>query len=187
MPDMASPADRLAPYRERRALLSARYPSWIAKTMDAHLADVAAKHPTRPLILTDDVTLSYADIVERSERIAKGLRRLGVRAGDRVALVLANVPEFAPLAFAIWRLGAAAIPVNYLFRAKELAYVIGQSDCRLVVTMSSFRKLVFARAGGLSGNGCVGEYHSPGTLPFGTGRSSTPNTGFPFVRSRMNM
>src|SRR5882757_10235952 len=137
MPDMASPADRLAPYRERRALLSARYPSWIAKTMDAHLADVAARHPTRPLILTDDVTLSYADIVERSECIAKGLRRLGVRAGDRVALVLANVPEFAPLAFAIWRLGAAAIPVNYLFRAKEIAYVIGQSDCRLVVTMSS--------------------------------------------------
>jgi fatty-acyl-CoA synthase len=146
MPDMASPADRLAPYRERRALLSARYPSWIAKTMDVHLADVAARHPTRSLILTDNVTLSYADMVERSERIAKGLRRLGVRAGDRVALVLANVPEFAPLAFAIWRLGAAAIPVNYLFRAKELAYVIGQSDCRLVVTMSSFRGLDYLAA-----------------------------------------
>ncbi|WP_368855603.1 AMP-binding protein, partial [Klebsiella aerogenes] len=49
--------------------------------MDAHLADVAARHPDRPLILTDDVTLSYADVVERSEHIAKGLRRLGVRAG----------------------------------------------------------------------------------------------------------
>jgi fatty-acyl-CoA synthase len=150
MPDMVSvaksPADRLAPYRERRALLSARYPGWIARTMDAHLADAAAKHPNRPLILTDEVTLSYADIVERSEHIAKGLRRLGVRAGDRVALVLANVPEFAPLAFAIWRLGAAAIPVNYLFRAKELAYVIGQSDCRLVVTMSSFRGLDYLAA-----------------------------------------
>jgi len=53
--------------------------------------------------------------------------------------------------------------------------------------MSSFLKLVFASAGGFTGNGCVGEYHSPGTLPFGTARSSTPNTGFPVVRSRMNM
>src|SRR5262245_20100476 len=150
MPDMASvaksPAHRLAPYRERRALLSARYPGWNARTMDAHLAAVAARHPDRPLILTDDVTLSYADIVERSERLAKGLRQLGVGAGDRVALVLANVPEFAPLVYAIWRLGAAAIPVNYLFRAKELAYVIGQSQCRLVVTMSSFRGLDYLAA-----------------------------------------
>src|SRR2546421_12660470 len=49
------------------------------------------------------------------------------------------------------------------------------------VTMSSFLKLVFASAGGFTGNGCVGEYHSPGTLPFGTGRSSTPNSGLPVV------
>ena len=150
MPSMASvaqpPAHRLAPYRERRALLSARYPRWLPKTMDAHLADVASRHPDRPLILTDEVTLSYADVVKRSESIAKGLSRLGVRRGDRVALVLANVPQFAPLVYAIWRLGAAAIPVNYLFRAKELAYVIGQSQCRLVITMSSFRGLDYLAA-----------------------------------------
>jgi fatty-acyl-CoA synthase len=114
--------------------------------MDAHLMDAASRHPDRPLILTDDVTLSYADVVARSECIAKGLRRLGVRRGDRVALVLANVPQFAPLVYAIWRLGAAAIPVNYLFRAKELAYVIGQSQCRLVITMSPFRGLDYLAA-----------------------------------------
>lgn len=150
MPGTASAArpatHRLAPYRDRRALLAARYPRWIAKTMDVHLADAAARHAERPLILTDEVTLSYADVARRAERIARGLRRRGVRAGDRVALVLANVPEFTPLVYAIWRLGAAAIPVNYLFRAKELAYVIGQSACRLVVTMSSFRDLDYLGA-----------------------------------------
>src|SRR6185436_13713098 len=40
---------------------------------------------------------------------------------------------------------------------------------------------------GLTGNGCVGEYHSSGTDPFGTGRSSTPKIGFPVTRFRMNM
>ncbi len=56
------------------------------------------------------------------------------------------------------------------------------------VTMSlSLSKLLRASWGGFSGNGCVGEYHSPGTSPLGTGRSSTPNTGLPVVRSRMNI
>src|SRR5262245_61997558 len=70
MPSIASVAQssvcRLAPYRERRALLSARYPRWLPKTMDVHLADVASRYPDRPLILADDATLSYADVVERS-------------------------------------------------------------------------------------------------------------------------
>jgi fatty-acyl-CoA synthase len=136
-----SPVPPLAPYRERRALLTARYPRWIPKTLDGHLSAVASAYPDRPLLLSDQATLSYAEVVRQSELIAKGLRQLGVRTGDRVALVLANVPQFVPLVFAIWRLGAAAIPVNYLFRAKELAYVIGQSECRVVVTMASFRGL----------------------------------------------
>src|SRR6266850_1883594 len=42
------------------------------------------------------------------------------------------------------------------------------------VTMSSFLKLIRASGGGFSGNGCVGEYHSPGASPAATGRSSTP-------------
>jgi fatty-acyl-CoA synthase len=140
------PAQPLAPYRQRRAALAARYPTWVPRTLDAWLAEVAAAHPERPYVLTDEVTLSYVDVVRQSERIAKGLRALGVRPGDRVALVLANVPEFVPLVFAIWRLGATAIPVNYLFKARELAYVIGQSQCRAVITLSSFRGLDYLAA-----------------------------------------
>ena len=55
------------------------------------------------------------------------------------------------------------------------------------VTMSSGPKLTRASGGGLSGMGCVGEYCSPGTSPAGTGRSSTPCTGSPVSRFRMNM
>jgi len=146
VPTAKSSAQPLAPFQERRAALAARYPKWTPKTLDAHLADVATTYPDRPYVLTDDVALSYSDVARRSERIAKGLRDLGVRAGDRVALVLANVPEFTPIIFAIWRLGAAAIPVNYLFKAKELAYVVGQSQCRAVITMSSFRGLDYLAA-----------------------------------------
>ena len=44
-----------------------------------------------------------------------------------------------------------------------------------------------ASGGGFTGNGCVGEYHSPGTSPAVTLRSSTPNTGLPVSRFRMNI
>src|SRR4029453_5443981 len=57
----------------------------------------------------------------------------------------------------------------------------------LAATISSFLKSTLESAGGFSGNGCVGEYHSLGTSPLGTGRSSTPKIGLPVVRSRMNI
>lgn len=131
---------------QRRAALAARYPVWTPTTLDALMADAAARHADRPLVLTDDTTMTYRDVMRRAEVLARGLRGEGVRAGDRVALVMANHADFVPLVFAVWRLGAAAIPVNFLFRAEELAYVVGQSECRVVVTMDAFRGLDYVAA-----------------------------------------
>ncbi|QQS14489.1 MAG: acyl--CoA ligase [Rhodospirillales bacterium] len=125
----------------RRAALAARYPVWTPTTMDVRLADAVAAYAARPYVLTDDTAMTYAEVSARAERLARGLRAMGVRPGDRVAMVMANHPEFVPIAYAVWRLGAALIPVNFLFKAEELAYVVGQSECRLVVTMASFRGL----------------------------------------------
>ncbi len=129
----------LAPVGTRREAIAARTPTWVPTTLDAHVAAVAATWPHRPLVLTDEVTLTYGDVLARAEVLARGLRALGVGPGDRVALVVANRPEFVPLVVAVWRLGAAVIPVNFLFKADELAYVVGQSACRVVVTMANFR------------------------------------------------
>ncbi|TXL75413.1 acyl--CoA ligase [Vineibacter terrae] len=131
---------------QRRAALAARHPTWNPTTLDAILAATAARHADRPLVLSDDATLTYRDVMARADALARGLRLEGVRAGDRVALVMANHPDFVPLVFAIWRLGAAAIPVNFLFKARELAYVVGQSECRVVITMAAFRGLDYLAA-----------------------------------------
>ncbi|MCW5747066.1 MAG: acyl--CoA ligase [Alphaproteobacteria bacterium] len=131
---------------QRRAALAARYPVWTPATLDAVLAQAAARHPDRPLVMTDDATLSYRDAMARAEALARGLRGEGVRAGDRVALIMANHADFVPLVFAVWRLGAAVIPVNFLFKARELAYVIGQSECSAVITMAAFRGLDYLAA-----------------------------------------
>ena len=126
---------------QRRARLERRYPTWEPTTLDGFLDRCADEFGDRPLVLTDDVTLTYADVARESRRLADGLVALGVRPGDRVGVVMANHAEFAAVKFAIARAGATAIPFNYLYRTAELAYVLRQSRCDVLVTMTGFGDL----------------------------------------------
>ncbi|OJY45471.1 AMP-binding protein [Pseudonocardia sp. 73-21] len=125
----------------RRAALAARYPTWEPTTLDGFLDRRAAEFPDRPLVLTDDRTLTYAETVAWSRRLADGLAALGIRRGDRVGVLMANYLEFVPLKFAIARAGAVAIPFNFLYRRDELGYVLAQSRCNVLVTMTGFAGL----------------------------------------------
>ena len=108
----------------------------------AQALDVAAeRYVERPLVLTDEHEYSYAEIQETSRRIAAGLIELGVKPGDKVAMVVANYPQFVTVKFGISAAGATAIPVNYLFRSAELKYVLHQSEAVALVTMDRFRDL----------------------------------------------
>lgn len=126
---------------DRQAALRARFPNWEARTLDQALDAAAAEFGDRPFVITDDRTWTYRDMREWSERIAGGLHSLGLRAGEHVAMVLANYPELVAVKFAVARLGAVAVPVNILNRRDELAFVLQQSDAALLVTMDRFRDL----------------------------------------------
>src|SRR5689334_10222148 len=121
---------------QRRAALRARFPRWTPMTLDQRLDACAEEFGDRPLVLTDDRTLTYAGAVRWMDRLADGLAALGVRPGDHVGLMMANHLEFVPLKFAIARAGAIAIPFNYLYRAEEFAYVLAQSQCNVLITMT---------------------------------------------------
>lgn len=125
----------------RRAALAARFPVWEPRTLDAFLDDCAEEFGDRPLVLTDDCSLTYADAASWSGRLADGMATLGVRPGDRVGLLMANHVEFMPLKFAIARAGAVAVPFNFLYRTDELAYVLRQSRCNVLITMTGFGDL----------------------------------------------
>jgi fatty-acyl-CoA synthase len=92
-------------------------------------------------VLSDDAQLGYSDVAAESRRLADGLAALGVRPGDRVAMIMANYPQFVTVKFAIARVGAIAVPLNFLYRQDELRYVLADSACRVVVTMTGFRGL----------------------------------------------
>lgn len=108
------------------------------------MLDAAAEEfGDRPYVVTDDREWTYAEIRDWSMRVAAGLQQAGVRPGDHVALVMANFPEFVPVKFGISRAGAVCVPINFLNRREELAYVLGQSDAVLLITMDRFRNLEY--------------------------------------------
>lgn len=110
-------------------------------TLHGAFDDAARRYPDRPFLITDERTWSYRDMGEWSRRIAAGLAARGVSPGDKVAVVMANYPEFAALKYAISRVGAVAVPINILNRRDELHYLLGQSDSVMLVTMDRFRDI----------------------------------------------
>ncbi|ABK67337.1 class I adenylate-forming enzyme family protein [Mycobacterium avium] len=129
----------------RRQALRDRFPVWRPRTLADWLDDCARTYGSRPFVLCDHGALSYRQVAEESRRLAAGLRELGIGAGDRVGMLLANSLEFVTVKFAIARLGAIAVPFNYLYRRDELAFVLGDSGCRVLVTMTGFGSLDYQR------------------------------------------
>lgn len=122
----------------RRQALRDAFVEWKPTTLHGRLDASAERYGNRPLVISDDEVLTYRDVARQSRGLAVGLRQLGIVPGDRVGLVMANHPEFATLKFAISRAGAIAVPFNYLYKQDELAYVLADSGCRVLVTMTGF-------------------------------------------------
>ena len=75
-------------------------------------------------------TWCYRDIAGNAARLATALRdRLGLRPGDRVAIVARNCPAYAEILFGIWHAGMAAVPVNAKLHGSEIAYILDHSGC----------------------------------------------------------
>ncbi|MFD2580111.1 AMP-binding protein [Novosphingobium colocasiae] len=120
-------------------MLESRYPQWPDCRLHVLFERIATQFPDRPLILTDTHCWTYAEAARASRAVAAGLVALGVQPGDRVALIMANHPEFVIAKLAIARAGAVAVAINYLLREDELAYVLEQSGSRFVFAMDALR------------------------------------------------
>jgi fatty-acyl-CoA synthase len=104
-------------------------------TLPDLLDELAARQPEHELIVGDGQRLSYAQTRARARRLAKGLRRLGVARGDRVALVMTNRPEWLLLDFAVTTLGATLVPISTWSRPRELEYVLAHCGVGTLVTI----------------------------------------------------
>jgi len=96
-----------------------------------------ARAPSRPAILYFDGSLSYADLDAQSDALACAWQDRGCMRGDRIAIYLQNVPQFVIALVAAWKLGAIAVPVNPMNRARELRVILADSGARILLCHAS--------------------------------------------------
>jgi long-chain acyl-CoA synthetase len=99
--------------------------------LDAAAAEVPDRIATHFL----GATLTYREIARRAAACASGLAELGVRAGDRVGLMLPNCPQYVIAAFAVLRLGAAVVNINPTSTARELQVIGADAELRALITL----------------------------------------------------
>ena len=96
------------------------------------LQNVARHLPDRPAVSWDGGALTYAALEDQVRRIASALlNRHDLRPGMRVALAMENCPEYLPALYGIWRAGLAAVPMNSKLHAREMAWILANSESRL--------------------------------------------------------
>jgi long-chain acyl-CoA synthetase len=98
----------------------------------AVLSDARAEHPDRAAIRQDDLKLSYAELADAAGQIATLLRKEGVAAGDRVALMLPNVAAFPVVGYGALAAGAVVVPMNPLLKGREVEHYLGDSGAAVM-------------------------------------------------------
>jgi long-chain acyl-CoA synthetase len=102
------------------------------------LEEAAAGHPDHPAICLDDQVLTYAQLREAAGRMSTLLASLGVEPGDRVGLMLPNIPSFPIAFYGALAAGAVVVPMNPLLKEREIAYYLGDSGAKALVTFDMF-------------------------------------------------
>jgi long-chain acyl-CoA synthetase len=102
------------------------------------LERTAAEHPGKPAIRMDDLVLSYAQLREAVGQAASLLASLGVEPGDRVGLMLPNIPAFPIAFYGALAAGAVVVPMNPLLKGREVAYYLGDSGAKVVFAWNMF-------------------------------------------------
>jgi long-chain acyl-CoA synthetase len=105
-----------------------------------YLGTSADKHGAKPaLIFADrDLTVTYRQLDERSNRVAHALRSFGLKPGDGIAVVLANEEHFFDFYWAAMRSGLYFTPVNWHLSTEEMEYIVDDCDARVLIASARF-------------------------------------------------
>src|SRR5437870_1793531 len=118
--------------------------SYPAIPLQQFLSDAAARHPHAVATIFGGVvghrlleaSLTYSELDRLADLFAAGLQSLGVRKGDRVALLLPNCPQFVIAFYGALRAGAVVVPCNPLYTAPELRQQLADSGAETLVVLS---------------------------------------------------
>ena len=99
----------------------------------ANLTATARRHGDRTALALGDAELTYAELDLASAKVAGMLRERGLRPGDRVGVMLPNVPQFAMAYYGVLRMGGVVVPMNPLLKPREVSHYVSDSGAALVL------------------------------------------------------
>jgi long-chain acyl-CoA synthetase len=105
-------------------------------TLNGMFEKTVADHPDLPATIFFGRRFTWREIGDMTARLAATLHGLGIGKGDRVAIILPNLPQYQAAHFAILRLGAIVVPNNPLYTDKELAYQLKDSGARVAIALN---------------------------------------------------
>ncbi|MGE8205154.1 fatty acid--CoA ligase family protein [Heyndrickxia sp. NPDC080065] len=106
--------------------------------LSSQLKNIAKEHADKPAYYFMDQPVSYADFDGTVTKFASGLKQLGVKKGDHIALLLGNSPHFVIALYGVMRLGATVIPINPIYTPGEISYILKNGDVKAVVALDLF-------------------------------------------------
>jgi fatty-acyl-CoA synthase len=116
------------------------------QTIADALRRTAQRLPAKSAVVCGDTQWTYAEFDALVSRLAAGLARIGVAQGDKVAVLARNSHGFAALRFALARRGAVMVPINFMLKADEVAYILRHAGARTLATDSGLAELARAAA-----------------------------------------
>jgi long-chain acyl-CoA synthetase len=86
--------------------------------------------------------ITYKELNRRANRMANGLHGLAVKRGDRVAIMLPNIPEFVYALLGTLKLGAVAVPFNTLYKGGEILHILKDSGAKCLIALTNFAPMI---------------------------------------------
>jgi long-chain acyl-CoA synthetase len=102
------------------------------------LTDTAERHADRPALKVDDAILTYRQLDDAAGRVAGLLRSRGLAPGDRVGIMLPNVPYFGIVYYGVLRAGGVVVPMNVLLKGREVSFYLSDPQARVLFAWHQF-------------------------------------------------
>src|SRR3712207_2136238 len=102
------------------------------------VTEAAERHGERPALKLDDAVVTYAQLDAATARVAGLLAAKGLQPGDRVGIMLPNVPYFAVVYYGVLRAGGVVVPMNVLLKGREVSFYLEDPGAKLLFAWHGF-------------------------------------------------
>jgi long-chain acyl-CoA synthetase len=110
------------------------------------LAQTTERYPQKTAVIFKDQQTTFSELNARANQVANALIAQGVEPGDRVALLMHNLPLFMEAYYGILKAGASVVPMNPLYKAGEVEYILQDSGAKVLLTFAPFAQTALAAA-----------------------------------------